>query len=86
MEPVYLLIVLLAMLAAFGLRKLQIKQWEFYILILGPVSWVGLIKARLHPALALVFIVPFIPIKPTKLKCIKHHKDATQVNEGDTHT
>ena len=27
----------------------------------GSLSWTGLFKAHLHPALALVFIIPFLP-------------------------
>lgn len=60
-EPVYLLFVVLAMVLAFGLRKLNTPFWQVYILICGPVSWTGLFKAHVHPALSLVFVVPFIP-------------------------
>ena len=37
------------------------QPWQPYVFVAGFVSWVGLIKARLHPALALAFIVPFMP-------------------------
>jgi hypothetical protein len=32
-----------------------------FLLVSGAISWVGLINARLHPALALCFVVPFMP-------------------------
>ncbi|CAK9066993.1 unnamed protein product [Durusdinium trenchii] len=32
-----------------------------YIVLAAPLSWIGLFKAHVHPALALVFIVPFMP-------------------------
>lgn len=60
-EIVYLLLVLLAMIVAAVLRKLQISRWPVYIFVAGPISWLGLIKAHVHPALALVFVVPFMP-------------------------
>jgi len=60
--PEYLLYFTLpAMIIAFVLRKRQVMAWFPYILIAGTLSWVGFIKAHLHPALALVPIVPFLP-------------------------
>jgi len=50
-----------AMIIAFILRKKQVMAWFPYILLAGSLSWVGFIMAHLHPALALVPIVPFLP-------------------------
>lgn len=50
-----------AMGIAFGLRLCKVKSWIPYIVIGGALSWWGLYSAYLHPALALVFIVPFLP-------------------------
>ena len=60
-EPTWLLLVLSAMVLAGVLRKLQVQKWQPYIFVAGPIAWAGLVLARLHPALALVFIVPFLP-------------------------
>lgn len=60
-EPAFLGLVLLGMALAFGMRKANIQSWVPYVLIAGPLAWSGLIFAHLHPALALVFIVPFLP-------------------------
>ena len=49
------------MIAAFTMRKLKVSSWIPYVLVGGAFSWWGLYSAHLHPALALVFIVPFIP-------------------------
>ena len=49
------------MITAFILRKCQVQNWLLYIVAGGVFSWWGLYSAHLHPALALVFIVPFIP-------------------------
>lgn len=60
-HPEYLGLVALGMGAAFGLRMMKVQSWVMYILIGGTLSWLGLILASLHPALALVPIVPFLP-------------------------
>ena len=49
------------MAIAYGLRRAKVKSWVPYILIGGSFSWWGLYSAHLHPALALVPIVPFLP-------------------------
>lgn len=51
----------LGMGIAWGLRKRNIQNWVPYIVFGGAYSWWGLYSAHLHPALALVFIVPFLP-------------------------
>jgi NhaA family Na+:H+ antiporter len=50
-----------AMIIAYILRKKKVTAWVPYILFAGTLSWVGFITAHLHPALALVPIVPFLP-------------------------
>lgn len=60
-EPMWLLLTAAGMFAAWSLRRLQIRNYWPYILIGGTLSWVGLHHAHLHPALALVFIIPFLP-------------------------
>ncbi len=60
-EPVWLGLVALGMAIAFAMRRMNVNKWQPYIFIAGPVAWCGLILAHLHPALALVFIVPFLP-------------------------
>lgn len=62
-EPVWLLLVLLSMVLALGLRCLNMRCWPIYIALCGPVSWLGLLLAHVHPALALVFVVPFLPAR-----------------------
>ena len=60
-EPVWLLLIVVAMVLALVMRLLNVRSWKPYILVAGPISWAGLILAHLHPALALCFIVPFLP-------------------------
>lgn len=60
-DPTQLVYVLIAMGVAYLFRKKNIKAWPAYIFIPGAIAWYGLHAAHLHPALALVFIVPFLP-------------------------
>jgi NhaA family Na+:H+ antiporter len=61
-EPLWLLFVIASSAIALVMSKVfNIRKWWLYILISGPVSWLGLLKAHVHPALALVFIVPCMP-------------------------
>ena len=50
-----------AIAIAWGLRRAKVHSWIPYIVCGGALSWWGLYSAHLHPALALVFIVPFLP-------------------------
>lgn len=59
--PQWLGLVLAGMALAFVLRKMNVQNWMAYIFLAGPLCWSGLILAHLHPALALVFVVPFLP-------------------------
>ena len=60
-EPAWLILTATGMLAAWLLRRLRFKSYWPFILIGGALSWTGLHQAHLHPALALVFIIPFLP-------------------------
>jgi Na+:H+ antiporter, NhaA family len=55
------LILVLAMLLAVLLRKMRIRSFWPYVMVPGVVSWFSLYWSGLHPALALVPIVPFLP-------------------------
>ena len=62
----YLLVTLFGMGLAFMFKKMHVSHWAPYVFICGSISWVGLYFAHLHPALALVCIVPFLPYKTKK--------------------
>ena len=59
--PAWLLLTATGMGVAYGMRRLGVASWVPYVAIAGTLSWVGLIKASVEPALALVPIVPFLP-------------------------
>ena len=68
----YLTLNLLAIFIAFLLRKYQVQNFIPYIAIAGLLSWCGLILAHLHPALALIFVVPFMHASR------QHHNNISQ--------
>lgn len=59
--PHWLLLVGGGMAGAALLRRLDTRQYWPYLLVGGGLAWIGLYNAHLHPALALVFVVPFLP-------------------------
>jgi NhaA family Na+:H+ antiporter len=61
-QPIFLLFVILGMLLSYLFRIRQVRLFWPYILIGGTLAWFGLHLAHLHPALALVFIIPFLPV------------------------
>ncbi len=60
-QPLWMFLTLAGMAAAYFLRKGRVKSYWPFIVAGGGLSWTGLFNAHLHPALALVFIVPFMP-------------------------
>ena len=75
-EPIWLLLVVGGMAAAYVLRRLRVPWWPVYILVGGALSWSGMAKAGVEPALALAPIVPFLP----------HTSHHAQPDEATTHT
>ena len=80
-KPVWLLLTAGGMGVAFALRRMQVRYWLIYIAIAGAMSWFGLLKASIEPALALVVIVPFLPgPRPVQAMIV----EAPGSQEGDT--
>jgi NhaA family Na+:H+ antiporter len=59
--------ILPGMAIAYALRRMNVQNWVPYILFGGAFAWWGLYSAHLHPALALVLIVPFLPAPKSDL-------------------
>ena len=74
-QPLWLLMTAGGMAVSYLLRRKSVQSYWPYILIGGTCSWVGLFQAHLHPALALVFIVPFLP---------HPQSESLRIFEGDT--
>jgi NhaA family Na+:H+ antiporter len=62
LEPGFLAMGLIpALVLAWTMRRYGIKNFWWYLLVPGMFSWVGLLAGGVHPALALVPIIPFMP-------------------------
>jgi NhaA family Na+:H+ antiporter len=59
--PVAAILMVVALSIAIGLRRLRVRVFWPYVLTAGAASWSALFLGGLHPALALVPIVPFLP-------------------------
>ena len=73
---------------ALGLRLNKVHSWVPYIAIGGAFCWWGLYSAHLHPALALVFVVPFLP--PPKrddglFESVDYDSDEDKARTADAH-
>ncbi|HEY6007940.1 MAG TPA: Na+/H+ antiporter NhaA, partial [Geobacteraceae bacterium] len=62
--PLWLGLTVVGMFVAFVLRRSKVRSYWAYLLGGGLPSWFGLYNAHLHPALALTFIIPFLPPPP----------------------
>jgi NhaA family Na+:H+ antiporter len=60
-EPLQLMLVPLGIVVAYLLSRKKIANYWPYLILGGIPCWLGLYQAHLHPALALIFIVPFFP-------------------------
>eukprot|EP01083_Nonionella_stella_P077760 212479_1 len=63
-QPLWILLIVAAMALAYvSTRYLNISHWLYYIVFVGSISWIGFLQTRVHPALSLVPIMPFMAIK-----------------------
>jgi NhaA family Na+:H+ antiporter len=60
-QPAWLSLNVTGMGIAYMLRRFRVPSYWPYLLAGGVLSWIGMFKAHLHPALSLVFIIPFLP-------------------------
>ncbi len=79
-EPVWLLLTIFGMAAAWLMRRFKLRSYWPYILVGGTFSWTGLHHTHIHPALALVFIIPFLP------HSIQEHKHIFEEDPSDHST
>jgi NhaA family Na+:H+ antiporter len=66
-EPGWLLLAAAAVACGLALRRAGLKSFWFYILGPGVLSWIGFALSGLHPALALLPIIPTLPHAHTDL-------------------
>lgn len=79
--------ILPGMALAYSLRRLNVGSWVPYVLSGGILSWWGLYSANLHPALALVPIIPFLPSSPRPTEMFTEDADyEEQEAKGHRHS
>lgn len=66
--PQWLFLTVAGMVTAYLLRGAKVRSYWPYVIVGGGLSWSGLFLAHLHPALALVFVIPFLPHPPKEDK------------------
>lgn len=80
--PIWLTLTAGGMLAALSMRRIKVNHWVPYIVIAGVMSWVGMIKASIEPALALVIVIPFLPSSAGPVvatSTVPNHRDVSHV-------
>jgi NhaA family Na+:H+ antiporter len=60
-DPGAAILIVAALAVSVLLRSLNVRSMWAYLLVAGPLSWLGFYWAGLHPALALLPLVPFFP-------------------------
>jgi len=72
------------LLVALGLaglmRMMKVRSFWPYLVICGALSWLAFYREGLHPAFALVPIVPFLPHEPRKLDLLADPPDDDAVH------
>ena len=86
--PLWVLLTVGGMGVAYAMRRAGVSWWPLYILVAGGMSWVGLVKSGVEPALALVVIVPFLPALHATAPANPESEDADHGNaeESPAHT
>jgi Na+:H+ antiporter, NhaA family len=72
-----------ALLAAAMMRTLNVRTFWPYLVICGTALWVAFYWEGLHPAFALVPIVPFLPHEARKLDVFADPKDDDAVHHAE---
>jgi NhaA family Na+:H+ antiporter len=73
-------VMLVALGIAGAMRALSVRSFWPYLVICGTLSWVALYREGLHPAFALVPIVPFLPHEPRRLDLLADPPDDDAVH------
>jgi len=73
-------VMLVALGIAGAMRALRVRSFWPYLAVCGTLSWVALYREGLHPAFALVPIVPFLPHEPRRLDLLADPPDDDAVH------
>jgi NhaA family Na+:H+ antiporter len=76
-------LILVALGIATLMRRAQVRRFWPYLAICGPLSWAGFYGAGIHPALALLPVVPFLPHRPRTLDLFADPPDDDAVHHAE---
>jgi Na+:H+ antiporter, NhaA family len=82
-QPQALGLMLAALAVAWGLQRSRVRDWWPYFVVCGSLSWFALWRQGIHPALALVPIVPFLPREPRPLDLFADRPDDDAVHHRE---
>jgi NhaA family Na+:H+ antiporter len=68
---------------AAGMRLLKVRAFWPYLFICGAMSWVAFYWEGLHPAFALIPIIPFLPHEPRPADVFADPKDDDRVHHAE---
>lgn len=72
-----------AVASAAWMRRARVRGFWPYLVVPGTLSWFGFYQAGVHPALALIPIVPFLPHRPRSLDMFAEPRDNDSVRHGE---
>jgi len=61
LAPLWLLLAVAGVLIGLAMRRAKIRNFWWYVLLPGVLCWIGFAEAGVHPALALLPIIPTLP-------------------------
>ena len=82
-QPQALGLMLAALAVAWGLQRSRVRDWWPYFVVCGSLSWFALWRQGIHPALALVPIVPFLPREPRPIDLFADRADDDAVHHRE---
>ena len=82
-DPLAFVLMAAALGLAFGFRQQKVRVFWPYLAICGGMSWWALYLAGLHPALALIPLVPWLPHWPRRHDPLADRLDALPVHQEE---
>lgn len=85
-QYIFLILVAVGMGVAYLMRRFGVQKWWAYLFIAGGIAWFGMYMCGMHPSLASVLVVPFIPNKLTETIEEKFGSISGEKDEDVRHT
>ncbi len=82
-HPAGALLLISTLMLAVILRRMNVRSFWPYWIGCGSLSWLSLYLMGIHPALALVPIVPFLPHDPRAIDLFEDRPDAAPVHQAE---